>query len=502
LSPDRTRHLAGVSRAFLAGAALGVVAFTAGSVVLYEAAGLLPATAGLTATLLSALAAGLWAGAPGARTARSPAGRWLLGSASLVVAGVFSVARQVFFADGPAATRGLSLLVLAGVPAYAMGLVLTALVAWEQRLDDAAAEDAEDDDEEEGDAGEGGPAFGAAARVAFGTLLGAAAGAAAAGLLLLPTLTPAALLLLTAAVVSVPFYFTAPPRKEGTQEEELYRAESALGTVRVTEVVFPGRRQPERRLYQDDETESGELVRTGAPTFAYIAAAERLLGEVSARGERYLFLGGGAYTLPRRVAERDPSARITVVELDPDVTAVAYRFFGLRPEHGVASIHGDARAVLPTLPQGAWDRVFVDVYDGTESVPYPLVTREAFEALRAAVAPDGLVVCNVIGVVTGDGHRRLWSTVRTAAEVFPGAALFSHLGADYPDRQNFLLVLSPVSEAALPAAAGGFEPWPRAHWPLGDAVVFRDRYPSPAPAAGATGPGSPAPGAASAAAQA
>ena len=40
------------------------------------------------------------------------------------------------------------------------------------------------------------------------------------------------------------------------------------------------------------------------------------------------------------VAEGDPSARITVVELDPEVTRVAYRFFGLRPEHGIATVHG------------------------------------------------------------------------------------------------------------------------------------------------------------------
>src|SRR3546814_16632537 len=53
-----------------------------------------------------------------------------------------------------------------------------------------------------------------------------------------------------------------------------------------------------------------------------------------------------AYTLPRRVAERDPRAAITVVELDPEVTKAAYLYFGLRSEHGIRSVHGDARAFL------------------------------------------------------------------------------------------------------------------------------------------------------------
>jgi hypothetical protein len=67
--------------------------------------------------------------------------------------------------------------------------------------------------------------------------------------------------------------------------------------------------------------------------------------------------------------------------------------------------------------------------------------------------------------------------VRTFDEVFPGAALYSHLGADHPDRQNFLLAGSLDPEHELPARAGLFDRWPREGWPgWARTVVFRDLY--------------------------
>ncbi|HEX8363079.1 MAG TPA: fused MFS/spermidine synthase [Longimicrobium sp.] len=464
LRPDRFGGLA--PRAALLGAAVAVTLFAAGSLILYEAGGALGAAGGLVATFAVALAAGVWAGAPGARGDAPPTGRWIFAGVSLAVGGLFAIVWTVAGGErfgGPA--RAAALLLMVGLPVYAAGFLLPALVAWERAVSAADRdEDAEDD----------GETLGTVGTAAVSMLVGLAVGAALAGLVLLPAVQPGPLLMVVGAILTSPLLFPSQARAR-TEERVLYEAETPFNVLRVTETVFAEGRQPELRLYQNDEIESGELSRSGAPSFAYIAAAERWLAETGRPGMSYLCLGGGAYTLPRRVAEKDPAARVTVVERDPEVTRVAYRYFGLRPEHGIVSLHGDARFVAAGLPRASWDRIFLDVYDGSEMTPLHLASAEAMREMGALLRPGGILLMNAIGVAGGPGAVRLWSTVHTVAEVFPRVAVYSHLGPDYPDRQNFLVAAAPDDGPGFPARAGMFDAWPRGEWPrLPGLAVFRD----------------------------
>ncbi len=477
-SRGRVRWLV-LGQAMLVGLALGVLAFTGADLFLTAVADVLAASIGLVVPLLVALAVGLWAGAPSAASKEPPLrARWYAAGITVGIAGVFATywSMQEVVPQG-AVPRVLLLLFLVAAPVYALGYLLPSLLARaEQRELEAEAHEEEVQWEERVWQPLGSVVVGVLGGVAFGVLL--------AGTLLATQLGPGSLLLGTAAALILP---TLQPetRVEGVQEQILFETESALSSIRVVEILYPGRRQPERRLYVNDEEESGELVRSGAPTLAYIAAAEQWLAQVAARGEAYLFLGGGAYTLPRRVAERDPQARITVVELDPEVTRVAYRFFQVRREHRIISLHGDARALIERQAEegegggdGEYDRIFVDVYDGRESLPYSLVTVEAFTLLRRLLRPGGRLLLNTIGVAEGTGERRFWSIVRTLAEVFPSLALYVHLGRDFPERQNLLLAAAAEPDAIFPEHAGIFERWPREEWPEWEGtLVFHDLFP-------------------------
>ncbi|HEU4452538.1 MAG TPA: hypothetical protein VFR81_05730, partial [Longimicrobium sp.] len=136
MRPDLLRRAAGSVRPLLVGAALGVVAFAAGSLILYESGGMLQAAGGLAATYTAALAAGLWAGSPGARRDTPPTGRWIFAGIALGLAGLFASLWQGFGGEerGEIARAG-ALLLLVGLPVYAIGLLLPPLVAWERRND-------------------------------------------------------------------------------------------------------------------------------------------------------------------------------------------------------------------------------------------------------------------------------------------------------------------------------------------------------------------------------
>lgn len=470
-------------RALLAGAALGIVGIASGGLFLYEAEGLLAASTGFVLTLIFALAVGLWAGVPTGTEGRDEGdegdesdiplrARWFAAGIAMGIAGAFATGWSIApGVRGAGVWRVLALLLMVAMPVYLLGLLPPTLLAW--------AEQREGDIEYDQNSG-----WGPLGTLVIGMLAGVGLGVAVAGLLFIPWIGSGPLLLATAAALIVPTLFP-DTAADGVRERLLYETESALSAIQVFERVYPGQRQPERRLFQNEEEESGELVRSGAPTLAYIAAAEHWLAEVSAPGDAYLVLGGGAYTLPRRLAERDPGARVTVVELDPEVTRVAYRFFGVRSEHRIVSLHGDARAFVERAAVGEeggqFDHIFVDVYHGNESLPFTLTTREAFEAIRRLLFPEGTVLLNAIGVASEPGSRRFWSIVRTLCEVFPAVSLYTHLGHDFPERQNLLLGAALRPDRTLPERAGLFEHWPREEWPGWEGtLVLRDLFPEQA----------------------
>jgi hypothetical protein len=456
-----------IAHAALAGAALGVLAMVGGGVFLRDAEGLLAATAGVVVTVVAALAVGLWAGAPDISPAEPRLRmRWFGAGLTAGAAGLIATLLEMVPPGAESVmVQTVALLLMVAAPVYALGLLLPSLLAWAER---GPIEWSDESDA---------PVWEPVGTLILGILAGVGFGVAVAATALVPHLGAGPVLFGTGAALILPTLVPDPIPPE-TDEKLIYEADTPLGTVRVVEFVYPGERQPERRLYVNDEEESGELVRSGAPTLPYIAAAEEWFSRTAAPGDRYLFLGGGAYTLPRRVAERDPRAEITVVELDPEITRVAYRYFGMRRGYGIASVHGDARAFVEAADERSYDRLYVDVYGGQEALPYSIVTVEAFERMARLLRPGGMLTVNVIGVTGGEGGPRLWSVIRTAAAVFPSVALYVHLGRDYPDRQNLLLAATAKAGHEFPPAAGMFEAWPRAEWPAEPTtMVFRDLHP-------------------------
>ncbi|HEV2129736.1 MAG TPA: hypothetical protein VGR27_01450, partial [Longimicrobiaceae bacterium] len=252
-----------LGQATLVGLALGMLAFTSADLFLYDVEGVLAASAGLVVPLIVALAVGLWAGAPSAASKEPPLrARWYAAGITFGVAGVFATywSMQDMPPDG-AVWRVLLLLFLVAAPVYVLGYLLPSLLAHaEQRELEAEVQEEEAQWEER--------VWQPLGSVVVGVLGGVALGVLLAGTLLATQLGPGSLLLGTAAALILP---TLQPESqvERVREQILHEAESALSSIRVVEILYPGRRQPERRLYLNDEEESGELVRSGAPTLAY-----------------------------------------------------------------------------------------------------------------------------------------------------------------------------------------------------------------------------------------
>jgi spermidine synthase len=130
--------------------------------------------------------------------------------------------------------------------------------------------------------------------------------------------------------------------------------------------------------------------------FRYTRLIADVLGTLPRAGPvRALHVGGGGFTLPRYLAAVRPGSHSIVLELDPEVVALARRRLGLATGPALRVRTGDARVSLRGEPRGRYDVVIGDAFGG-RAVPWHLTTREFLGGVRRVLRPGGTYVVNVI----------------------------------------------------------------------------------------------------------
>jgi spermidine synthase len=171
----------------------------------------------------------------------------------------------------------------------------------------------------------------------------------------------------------------------------LFQGEGEFGTVRVVErrdgvraLHFGGSRNRQSALVPGRPLELElEYSRVGMVGLALMPPDPRIL---------FVGLGGGA--MPMYVRAVLPDARIDVVEIDPLVVEVATAYFGFTPDPAMRVHVGDGRAFIEDAPLGSWDLIVLDAFSES-GIPRALTTRPFLEAVRARLAPGGIVVSNI-----------------------------------------------------------------------------------------------------------
>jgi spermidine synthase len=84
--------------------------------------------------------------------------------------------------------------------------------------------------------------------------------------------------------------------------------------------------------------------------------------------------------------------QVDAVEIDPVVIRTAYEYFGLKRSEGNV-IEMDGRQFLSSTDK-KYDVILIDAY-GSSSIPFHLVTREAFGLISSRLNPGGIAAINV-----------------------------------------------------------------------------------------------------------
>jgi spermidine synthase len=171
----------------------------------------------------------------------------------------------------------------------------------------------------------------------------------------------------------------------------IFDAESEFGRVWVVE-----RGDGLRSLYMGDGRARQSAVYPGRPEhleIPYTRVAMVGLALTPPDG-RILFVGLGGGAMPMYARQVMPHAMIEAVEIDPLIVEVAREYFGFRPDSRLAVHTGDGRAFIEQAPFGPYDLIVLDAFSD-DFIPPSLTTRQFLEAVRAALAPDGVVVSNL-----------------------------------------------------------------------------------------------------------
>lgn len=128
--------------------------------------------------------------------------------------------------------------------------------------------------------------------------------------------------------------------------------------------------------------------------FAYVQSLASVLS-TAPRQSKVLLLGLGGGAIVRLL--HSMGFDLTVVEIDPRIPEVARKFFEI-PE-GISVELADARRYL-RYTERTFDVIIVDVYRG-EFLPPHVLTLEALRDAQAKLAPNGMILVNVIGTPSG-----------------------------------------------------------------------------------------------------
>jgi len=115
---------------------------------------------------------------------------------------------------------------------------------------------------------------------------------------------------------------------------------------------------------------------------------------------RVAILGNAAGTTARALARYYPRARIDGVEVDPAVSRVGRRYFGMGGIANLTVHDADARPFLRAT-RTRYDLIVVDAYH-QPYVPFYLATQEFFRLVRDHLTPGGVVALNVARVPGDD----------------------------------------------------------------------------------------------------
>jgi spermidine synthase len=221
-------------------------------------------------------------------------------------------------------------------------------------------------------------------------------------------------------------------------EKILFDGDTKYGHYMVVDTVYVGRLA--RVLFSGRRAAAQSAIpKDGNPAMLFDYNQRFLELVISVKPRNILMIGGGAFTLPMQVLKLFPSAKIDVVEHDPELVEIAKQFFGLKKHNNLKIIFGDGRDYLNST-SNLYDLILIDAFSGN-SIPRPLSTIEFADLLSSRLSKNGVCALNVISAYHGPNNETLKNHYATYNSVFRHVDIYpADRALSFWISQNFLQV--------------------------------------------------------------
>jgi spermidine synthase len=244
---------------------------------------------------------------------------------------------------------------------------------------------------------------------------------------------------LAASALVLPFLLFPQPgpasktAADGTQITRVFAADTFYGNVKVIDYAYGDLHH--RELMIDGLVQSGMDIKTGLSIYAYSYALSFLPYGINPDGRTCLVIGLGAGLVPRWYEQQ--GIRTDVVDIDPQVVAVAREYFGFSVSGDV--VVEDARFFLSRTAK-RYDYIILDVFNG-DTTPGHLLSVEALGLVRERLTDRGILAINLIASLR-ETPRMTASIIRTLQQVFPSVLLQPNYDVEQEEGGGNITVLA------------------------------------------------------------
>ena len=211
-----------------------------------------------------------------------------------------------------------------------------------------------------------------------------------------------------------------------------------------------------RTLLLDGSTQSARFVAEEGMPYRYIELSAQLIDALKPLPRSALAIGGGGYSIPAHIKKRSWASEVTVVEIDPEVTRTAERFFLDGHNLGITTLNEDGRVFLNRNTE-QYDITYTDAYSGAFAVPAHMATREAFYKIRDSLAAEGVAIFNIASALEGKNSALFRSLWKTFGSVFAQKVVFATNPLNPEQPQNIIVAakngVEPFAQETLAAFA-------------------------------------------------